>query len=409
MAVQITPLASIPKPPSYTKEHHVGSPPTSFRNPWPSFEREAHGLGTALRARFLPNKERNFVPVPTDRAELVSVMKPDWGRGKSGLKATWIGHASWLVEVGSGVCCGSNAGGAGGESSTGGQKDGNRSNKRGIAILLDPVFSDRMSPVSFAGPKRFTPPPCALQELPEVDIVLISHNHYDHLDVATIRFIHERGKGHARFLCGLGVKSSLLSMGVGNEEVLELDWWDGVEVGVGDAKARLVCTPSQHFSGRSIWDAGCGLWCSWIIEELPGHDIKGPGKKLYFAGDTGYRTVPEGTSAADVAALPHCPAFKDIGELYGPFDLALLPIGCFLPRTMMSPIHCAPEDSICIHRDVRSRKSMGMHYGTVRGAMSECFEDVRDPPRLWRTAAEEAGLVWGEEICLCAVGETVVV
>ena len=108
-------------------------------------------------------------------------------------------------------------------------------------------------------------------------------------------------------------------------------------------------------------------------------------------------------------SLPSCPAFAEIGALHGPFDLALLPIGCFLPRTSMSSVHCAPEDAVCIHRDVRSRRSIGMHYGTVRGGISQEYEDVREPPRRWREACEREGLVWGEEAGLCDIGETVIV
>ncbi|KAK8199769.1 hypothetical protein IWZ00DRAFT_521690 [Phyllosticta capitalensis] len=270
-------------------EHHVENPPTVFRNSWPSFARQSKGFASTLRMRLLPSQERNYVPVLAEGS-------PDWGHGKSGIIAKWIGHASWLVEV--------------------------------------------------------------------VDVVLISHNHYDHLDVATVRFLRERGNGRVRLLRALGVKSSLLGMGVGDEHVTELDWWQGVEVNVGEARTRLVCTPSQHFSERSICDAGCGLW------------------------DTGYRSVPQDT--VNVADLPRCPAFKDIGELYGPFNLALLPISCFLPRTMI-------------------KRSVGMHHGTVRGMVSGAFEDVRDPPQLWKEAAEKAVLTWGGEISICGVGETVVV
>ncbi|KAF2142744.1 uncharacterized protein K452DRAFT_350515 [Aplosporella prunicola CBS 121167] len=418
--VTITALANLPKPASaaasppahWAHLDHTGTRPLSFQNPWPSF-RKTHGLATALHARFW-SPTRNFVPVPTSREELVPVQTPDWGRGDSSaldkLKAAWIGHASFLVET-----------------SAASKRD-----KRGVTLLLDPVFSERMSPVGFLGPKRFTPPPCALQDLPEVDLVVISHNHYDHLDAATVRFLHQRGQGRVRFLCTLGVKPCLTGMGVGEAEVVELDWWEGVRVDVhGVGAVKLVCTPAQHFSGRSLWDAGKSLWCSWVLEEVaeaPEERACGTNdtrthaetaavappssralKKLFFAGDTGYRTMPSDTPLTPNSPNPppHCPAFAEIGHAHGPFDLALLPIGCYSPRSFMSPVHCSPEDALCVHRDVRSRKSVGMHFGTVRGGISEFYEDVREPGRLWREGAEREGLRWGEEVGVLGVGEVV--
>lgn len=119
--------------------------------------------------------------------------------------------------------------------------------------------------------------------------------------------------------------------------------------------------------------------------------------------------MTESDSGTDEASLPVCPAFSEIGETYGPFDLALLPIGCCMPRTFMSPVHCTPEDSLCVHKDIRSKRSIGMHYGTVRGGISAQFEDVRDPPRWWKEACEKEGLVWGKDVGLCDIGETVIV
>ncbi|KAJ6507479.1 beta-lactamase superfamily domain-containing protein [Mycena vulgaris] len=379
-------------PPSATSPpaHHVGNPATSFRNPWPSFSKPP-SLLSLLQTRFSWN--RTFVPVPATRDELVPIRTPDWGAGHAGLKATWIGHASFLVET-------SSSAGAG----------------RGVRILLDPVFSERMSPVAFAGPKRFSPPPCALEALPEVDVVAISHDHYDHLDAATIRFVNERGGGRVKFLCALGVGRHLMGMGVREEDVVELDWWGGVQIEVeGVGSVRMVCTPCQHLSGRSPWDMGVALWCSWVLEEGSAEKAEEPtaenhSKRLFFAGDTAYRTIPhEAPADADLSAHPHCPAFAEIGALYGPFDLALLPIGCYLPRAFMSRLHCAPEDSVCIHRDIRSKRSIGMHYGTVRGGLSQEYEDVREPPRRWKEACEKGGLVWGQDAGLCDIGETVVV
>lgn len=362
--------------------HHTDK---GFCNPWPSYSSNP-SLISLLQTRFGSN--RNFVPVPPNRHGLVPVVKPGWGVGKEGLKATWIGHASWFLET-----------------STQHGRD------RGIRILVDPVWSERVSPVTFAGPKRFSPVPCALEDVPDVDLVVISHNHYDHLDLETIKNIFARRKGRVKFACALGLKRWFVGLGIGMEEddVIELDWWQGVEVNVKDVGSiKLTCTPSQHISGRSIWDTGHTLWCSWVIEEISTGTAAA--KKLYFAGDTAYRTVDtESLDEKDLASFPACPAFKEIGETFGPFDLALLPIGCYCPRAFMSKVHCSPEDSICIHKDLKSKKSIGMHYGTVRGGLSQYYEPVVDPPERWKVACHENGLKWGKEVGLCDIGGTVVV
>lgn len=362
---------------------------------------------TILKARVSPS--RNLVPIPSTRDELVQIRKPDFGVSVlGGLKATWIGHATFLVET-------SAIAGA----------------SRGITILLDPVWSNKVGPYGMVGPARFSPTPCSVEDLPDIDAVLISHDHYDHLDSDTVRKIHMRSKGHLRFFCALGMKSCLLGLGVGlkPEEITELDWWDGVQLSVeGVGSVNLVCTPAQHRSGRAPWNFWATLWCSWIVEEITdGAEetqstdassslSEGPqkssctGKKLFFAGDTAYCAVTTNEESSHVnASVPPCPAFAEIGDLYGPFDLALLPIGCYSPRSFMSSVHSSPEDSVFTHKDIRSKKSIGMHYGTFRGSLSAHYEDVTEPPKRWKKACEEQGLTWGEDIGLCDIGETVIV
>lgn len=397
------------------KSHHR-SGGAGFQNPWPSFK--PHSLSEAFQLRFGAHPEKNFVPVPqgpngTRSDELVKVRKPDWGvNRKEKLRATWIGHASFLIEfpVANAAATAATAGKGGGGAGAKQQQ------QRGIRVLCDPVFSERTSPVQWLGPKRYTPPPCALEELPEVDIVCISHNHYDHLDYATVRHIYSRqgGDGGVHFVAGLGNKKWFTrQVGCQEDEVSELDWWDGCEVEVeGRGKVRLTCCPTQHGSGRSINDQGHTLWCSWAIESN--------GRKLYFAGDTAYK-------AEDAPAA--CPAFREIGEALGPFDLALLPIGLMSPHQWMGSVHATPEQSLLIHKDIKSKLSIGMHWGTVRGGISAHYEDVRDPPRRWQAAAEKEGLWRGggpqgtplqtEDtgsgsseyggVGLCEVGETIAV
>ena len=370
------------QPDAYAPDHHIGSPPSKFRNPWPSYQ--PSGLLSAFRARVTSPK--NFVPVPADRAGLVEVRRMDFEEPTpTGLKATWMGHASFLIE------------------STAGE-----GKQRGIRVLVDPVWSERVGPYGVVGPVRFTPPPCTFWVLPDVDAVCISHDHYDHLDIETIRMLIEKQHGEVRFFCGLGGKAVLLGLGVGVRAnlVTEMDWWDGITLTNPQlGSVDLVCTPAQHGSRRKPWDADTALWCSWIVREPAPK-----GKKLFFAGDTGYCAVTSDTQFSHKEAPhPPCPAFKQIGDLHGPFDLALLPIGCFKPRSILSPQHCSPEDALAIHRDVRSKRSIGMHYGTFRGAISANFEPVTEPPERWKRAAEEEGLEWGVEVGLCDIGETVVV
>ena len=382
-----------PSPPNKGSDppHWVGNPPTSFRNPWPSFAKE-NGLLDALQTRFGSN--RNFVPVPKTRDELVEVRAPDWGRGQasweSKLKATWLGHAGVLVELASPLDEVTN---------TNDSHILETSKRRGLRILFDAVFSDRTSPVTWAGPKRYTPLPCSIDELPEVDIIATSHDHYDHMDLVTIKQICTRqyatGK-RIHFFAGLGNAKHFLAAGAGirEDEITECDWWMSHEISLaGVGNVELTCTPTQHFSGRSIWDRGQALWCSWTVVD------KVSNRKLYFAGDTAYRAI--GTPS-------ECPVFKQIGHTFGGFDLAWIPIGLYSPQSFMSAVHVCPEDSLNIHKDVRSRHSIGMHYGTFRGGLSQYHEDVREPPKRWRSAAEKEGK-WGNECRLCAVGETILV
>lgn len=338
--------------------------------------------------------------MPEDREGLPSVLKPDLGvgGGRDGFRATWLGHASFLLEASS------TSAGIG----------------RGIRILCDPVWSERTSPVQWMGPKRYSRVPCELGEVCEeggVDVVVISHDHYDHLDAASIREIHARRGEDVVFLVGLGMKSWFEAVGVRSEQVREMDWWDGVEVrvkGEGEGEGveggvKVYCTPSQHFSGRGLFDRGKTLWCSWSFVETSSSE-NGVAKRCYFAGDTGYRSwSKEDMSPDELNELPRCPAFKQIGEHLGPFDLALLPIGLCTPKTFMSSVHCNPWDTVEVHKDIKSKKSVGMHYGTVRGGISQDYEDVTLPAKWWKQASEEAGLKWGEETLLIDIGETIVV
>ncbi len=217
---------------------------------------------------------------------------------------TWIGHATLLVQL------------------------------EGKNILTDPVFSLRASPVQWAGPKRLVPPGIALKDLPPIDIVVISHSHYDALDKETILRLlqHKRGE-EILFLVPLGLKSWFARLGA--RRVIELDWWDEHDA----SGLKLVAVPVQHWSKRSVFSRNDTLWAGWVI--------MGEQYRIFFAGDSGY--------------APH---FKMIGDRLGPFDLAAIPIGAYEPRWFMRNHHMNPEEAIQVHLDLRSRRSLGIHWGT---------------------------------------------
>ncbi|KAJ3295589.1 hypothetical protein HK104_002493 [Borealophlyctis nickersoniae] len=352
--------------------HHKGpNPGDGFINPWPSAGRVQ---GFKDFARVLLEWDRSgSAPPPKDQR--LKVEAPDMGRiisvnegkeeGTRGL-LTWLGHAALLMSY------------------------------PGLNVLFDPCFSNRCSPVQFMGPSRVIPPPCNIEDLPPVDLVVISHNHYDHLDLATIKKL---AKPHTWFFVPLGNKAWFTSIGIDN--VFECDWWDeyeftvekgGKEVKATIGRTRIACTPCQHFTGRSLTDRNQTLWSSWVV--------KGNNTSFFFGGDTGYRTVP--SNDADLSQLPVCPAFKEIGEKYGPFDMAAIPIGAYSPRWFMSTVHCSPEDAVCVHQDVRSRHSIGMHWGTFTLTDEPYFE----PRERLKKALAEKGLP-DTEFHTLTVGESV--
>lgn len=242
---------------------------------------------------------------------------------------------------------------------------------RGVHVLTDPFFSERPSPVPWIGPKRFSPPACTVAELPRVDVVLISHSHYDHLDRASVAALllkaaAEGGAGPA-WCVPLGVGALLERMGVLRANICELDWWQDTVVRTrGGGALRVTCVPAQHNSARTPWDRNSTLWCGFACSAVEA-DSTAPPSTFYFSGDTGYRAVERGAPPFSHGenTAPRCPAFKDIGARCGPFDLALLPIGAYSPRGFMSSFHASPSDAVEMLADVRARAAVGMHWGAL--------------------------------------------
>ena len=265
-----------------------------------------------------------FSHIP-DTRELITSVGVDHGELQDTKRnhVTWVGHATCALQV------------------------------DGVRILTDPMFSEYASAVQGLGPKRFMEPALPVHQLPQTDVVLLSHTHYDHLDATSAAAVGNR----PLWIVPLGVSRSLAALGVTN--VVELDWWQdcAMEIpradGGGTVSLKVTLTPAKHWTARSPFDKNRELWGSFCVRsELSGTSI-------YFGGDSAY-----------------CPSlFKRIGERHGPFDLALLPIGAYKPRWFMKDVHCSPEEAVQIHTDLGAKQSLGIHWGTFHLA-----DEVVPPP-----------------------------
>jgi N-acyl-phosphatidylethanolamine-hydrolysing phospholipase D len=310
--------------------HHLAH---GFRNLDPSYDYTLLGRTWSLLKRSVRREPPRGTPlsrVPNNGAELrANGTQPT---------VTWIGHATLLVQL------------------------------DGVNILTDPNWSDRAGPLPF-GARRLVPPGVRFEDLPRIDAVVISHDHYDHLDLPTVQRLAR--EHHPRFFVPLGLRAWLAERGV--HDAVELDWWESRTF----QGLTFTATPAQHGSGRGLLDQNLRLWCSWVIADA--HD-----KRLFFAGDTGYT-----------------PRLAEIGRRLGPFDVAAIPIGGYSAFTARHPNHVNPEEALQLFDDLGGRTFVPMHWGTFASNR----EPFREPPDRLRAEALRRGEE--ERIALLAPGQSI--
>lgn len=329
------------------KPHHTAQ---GFRNNYGASVTK--GTGEFLRWQY--ERTRDGLPkppktqtaiVPADVAFIQANAKPTAMQPAM----TWVGHATMLVQA------------------------------DGLNVLTDPVFSERASPVQFAGPKRVQLPGLALAQLPPIDVVLISHNHYDHLDKNTVIALANKAPTATLFIVPLGLKSWFEDLGIGN--VKELDWWDSVTV----KGVEFNFTPVQHWSSRSLNDRSQTLWGGWAVFGSDTH--------WYFSGDTGY--------SRDFVDTQKRFADRQTPVKGGGFDMALIAVGSYEPRWFMKEQHVNPAEAVQIHKDLKAKRSVGVHWGTFN-----LTDESLDQPPEDLTKARQAANISEDEFLLMAIGQT---
>ncbi len=312
-----------------SREHH--DPNGGFRNPWP--DAEPKGYGELMRWFLQRNLTHRPPPDPERSSFLRATPAPGEVREAGQLAVTWLGHSTALLEF------------------------------HGCTALTDPIWGRFASPVPTPSLRRWVPPPLPLDAIPRLDVVLLSHNHYDHLDAGTVRRLARRFPA-ALWCAPLGVGALLRRLGV--RQIEECDWGDRVHSG----PAVVGCTPAQHFSARTVQDRNQTLWCGWTIRVGD--------RAVYFAGDTALH-----------------PVFEGIGRDFGPFDVALLPVGAYEPRWFMRAMHMNPEDALAAFQSLvgpaGQTRLVPIHWGTFK--LTD--EPMDQPPKRIAAAWEQAGLPAG--------------
>lgn len=332
--------------------------PDGFQNNYIEFEPK--GLGDLLRWRWgafrndLPPAPR--FPTPKITPDLTFIQSNALAGEAMQPAITWIGHATMLAQLG------------------------------GLTLLTDPVFSERVSPVSFAGPKRHVAAGLALSELPHIDLVLISHNHYDHLDEASVQALSEQPGGSPLFIVPLGVKVWMADRGINQVgQVVELDWWQAHQFDGAGGPVEVVLTPAQHWSGRGLTDRLKTLW--------GGYAVFAPDLHFFFAGDTGY--------SRDFSDIRKHFEQRQTAANGGGFDIALIPIGAYEPRWFMKTQHVEPVEAVQLHLDLGAKRSVGVHWGTF-----ELTNEPLDQPPIDLAEARRRNGIDDEAFFVMAVGET---
>ena len=265
-----------------------------------------------MQEQFFGEQQREpetSVPVVSmDAADLQNKPRP-------GLRTIWLGHASVLVEI------------------------------DGFRILTDPVLSQRVSPFQFIGPKRTHKAPLALEELAGIDAVVISHNHYDHLDEATVRHLAVQG---TKFFVPLGVGQYFEDWDIPTSQVVEMNWWQSEKIG----GLTIVATPNRHYSSRGLLDYKATHWSSW--------SISGATHKIFYSGDSGYSKL-----------------FSEIGERLGPFDLNIIKVGAYGPGQAWTDVHMTPEEAIQVHLDIGGKRMLPVHWMTFNLGLHDWDEPIK--------------------------------
>ena len=282
-----------------------------FQNPVETRVQVDHVPYLKLFREFLSTKENR---VPSEEIQVKPIEKEVFHQQTNGVKICWLGHSSMVVEI------------------------------EGKIILIDPVFSKRVSPFSFLGTKAFPySKEYSLADLPQIDLVLISHDHYDHLDYKTIKRFQDQ---NVKFLTTLGVGDHLESWGINRDRITELDWWDEYQL---TNEIRLIATPARHFSGRGLTNRFSTLWASWVIA--------GANHRVFFGADSGY-----------------FPGFKTIGEKFGPFNLAMLECGQY--SQYWPSIHMAPEETFQAAKDLNAKSLLPIHWGKFKLSIHPWTEPI---------------------------------
>jgi L-ascorbate metabolism protein UlaG (beta-lactamase superfamily) len=310
--------------------------PEGYRNNYPHPEKASFWAWQWERMRDgMPKPPPGGWNLPAVKTDPVELRAPEGNPS-----VTWIGHATVLVRL------------------------------AGATMLFDPIFSERASPLPTIGPKRIVPLPIDIGDLPKIDVVMISHNHYDHLDEATVRRLAAMPEGSPRFLVPLGLKRWFAELGI--ERVDEYDWWQSTTAG----PLAITFVPVQHWSRRRLDDTNQTLWGGWVVE--------GEGLKLVHTGDTGYSKD-----------------FRDIGARLGPFDMAFIPIGSYAPRWFMQIMHLDIPEAVQVREDLRAARAIGIHWGTFESLADEPLDE---PPVLLARAREERKLT-REQFDVLKIGE----